>query len=357
MRVLQVIPDIGVANGVMSVILNYAKAMPPDITFDVAYFAEKPQTRQAEVEALGGKVYRLDAPCPQDLCNGKMGRFFAEHAGAWEALHIHCPHFAVFIAPAAKRAGIHKIAVHCHTTAYSLSGNGRRNRLLSLYAKYMVPTRFACSNAAGKMWYGNRPFRVLNNAIDCAAYAYSPEVRQAVRVREQATDAFVVGHIGQATVKQKNHPFLFSVFAQIAAQRPGAQLWLIGAQPTPELIALAEKLQITKQIRYFGQRRDVPELLQGSDVFVFPSFSEGLPVSVVEAQAAGLPVVLSDAVTREVACTPLVKTLSLHQSPEEWAGAALQPQPPRQSPTAALIAGGWNIKEAAIELAQIYRSE
>ena len=96
------------------------------------------------------------------------------------------------------------------------------------------------------------------------------------------------------------------MFAQIAAQRPGAQLWLIGAQPTPELIALAEKLQITKQIRYFGQRRDVPELLQGSDVFVFPSFSEGLPVSVVEAQAAGLPVVLSDAVTREVACTPLV---------------------------------------------------
>ena len=171
MRVFHVIPDIGVAHGVMSVILNYAKAMPPDITFDVAYFAEKPQTRQAEVEALGGKVYRLDAPCPQDLCNGKMGRFFAEHAGAWEALHIHCPHFAVFIAPAAKRAGIHKVAVHCHTTAYSLSGNGRRNRLLSLYAKYMVPTRFACSNAAGKMWYGNRPFRVLNNAIDCAAYA------------------------------------------------------------------------------------------------------------------------------------------------------------------------------------------
>lgn len=75
MRVLQVIPDIGVANGVMSVILNYAKAMPPDITFDVAYFAEKPQTRQAEVEALGGKVYRLDAPCPQDLCNGKWDVF------------------------------------------------------------------------------------------------------------------------------------------------------------------------------------------------------------------------------------------------------------------------------------------
>ncbi len=355
MRVLQVIPDIGVANGVMSVILNYAKAMPPDITFDVAYFAEKPQTRQAEIEALGGKVYRLDAPRPQDLCGGKMGHFFAEHTGAWEALHIHCPHFAVFIAPAAKRAGIHKIAVHCHTTAYSLAGNGRRNQLLSLYAKYLVPTRFACSDAAGKMWYGKRSFRVLNNAIDCAAYAYSPEVRQTVRGREQAADAFAVGHIGQATVKQKNHPFLFTVFAQIAVRKPGAQLWLIGARPTPELNALAEKLQITKQIRYFGQRRDVPELLQGCDVFVFPSFSEGLPVSVVEAQAAGLPVVLSDAVTREVACTPLVQTLSLQQSAEEWAAAALQPQPTRKSPTAALIAGGWDIQDCTAYLEKIYR--
>ena len=118
---------------------------------------------------------------------------------------------------------------------------------------------------------------------------------------------------------------------------------------------MAEKLQITKQIRYFGQRRDVPELLQGCDVFVFPSFSEGLPVSVVEAQAAGLPVLLSDAVTREVACTPLVKTLSLHQSPEEWAEAALQLQPPRQSPTAALIAGGWNIRDCAVQLEKIYK--
>ncbi len=357
MRVLQVIPDIGVANGVMSVILNYAKAMPPDITFDVAYFAEKSQTRQTEIEALGGKVYRLNAPLPRDLFSGKMGCFFAEHDGEWEALHIHCPHYAVFIVPAAKRAGIAKIAVHCHTTAYSLSGNSQRNRLLSLYAKYLAPTRFACSNAAGKMWYGKRPFRVLNNAIDCAAYAYSAQVRQTVRAREQAADAFVVGHIGQATVKQKNHLFLFSVFAQIAAQQPGAQLWLIGAQPTPELNALAEELQITKKIRYFGQRRDVPDLLQGCDVFVFPSFSEGLPVSVVEAQAAGLPVVLSEAVTREVACTPLVQTLSLQQSAEEWAEAALQPQPPRQSPTAELIAGGWDIKEAAMELAQFYRSE
>lgn len=357
MRVLQVIPDIGVANGVMSVILNYAKAMPPDITFDVAYFAEKPQTRQAEVEALGGKVYRLDAPCPQDLCNGKMGRFFAEHAGAWEALHIHCPHFAVFIAPAAKRAGIHKIAVHCHTTAYSLAGNSRRNRLLSLYAKYMVPTRFACSRASGQLWYGQKPFTELRNAVDCRALQFDPVVREHMRWQLHLDDAFVVGHIGKTDIPQKNHEFLFSVFAEIHKLRSNAKLLLIGAVPTDRLTSLAKELNIVDSVLFLGPQSQISAYLQAMDLFVFPSISEGLPMSVVEAQAAGLPVLLSDAVTREVACTPLVKTLSLHQSPEEWAGAALQPLPPRQSPTAALIAGGWNIKEAAIELAQIYRSE
>lgn len=357
MRVLQVIPDIGVANGVMSVILNYAKAMPSDIVFDVAFFVDKPNTRKAEIEALGGEVFRLPAPQAKGLLVNQMRSFFAAHPGHWQAIHIHCPHYAIFIAPAAKKAGLKRIAVHCHTTTFSLAGNVFRNRLLSIYAKYFVPKRFACSEGAGKMWYGRRSFVVLKNAIDCRTYAYSADVREQVRAQEKAVDAFVVGHIGQSTVTQKNHPFLFSVFARIVAEKPNAQLWLIGAVPTAQLSALAQKLNITEHIRFFGQRRDVPRLLQGCDVFVFPSTSEGLPVSVVEAQAAGLPVVLSDAVTREVACTPLVQTLSLQQSPAEWAVAACKALPKRESPTRALFAGGWDINDTVQQLVQYYRSE
>lgn len=109
MRILHMIPDIGISNGVMSVILNYAKAMPDDIKFDVIYFAEKDKTRKADIEALGGRVYKTDVPSPKSLLSGKMSAFFRQHKGEWQALHIHCPHFAVFIAPFAKAAGIKKL--------------------------------------------------------------------------------------------------------------------------------------------------------------------------------------------------------------------------------------------------------
>ena len=150
MRILHMVPDIGISNGIMSVILNYFKAMPDDIKFDVLYFAEKDKTRKADIEALGGRVFKVDHPSMNDLLSGKMNSFFDEHPGEWNAVHIHCPHFAVFIAPYAKKHGVDKIAVHCHSRCYSLKANQIRNRIFSLYAKYFVKTKFACSSAAGR---------------------------------------------------------------------------------------------------------------------------------------------------------------------------------------------------------------
>ena len=332
MRVLQVIPDMSISNGAMSMIMNYQRAMSADVQFDYLYFLDTQADRRAEIEALGGHAYKMDFPKPKDvLPTKKMRAFFLEHKGTWQAMHIHGPHFAVFVAPVAKMAGLRNIVVHSHTTVYTLIGSAFANRLLSQYAKYCIPKKLACSRDSGQLWYGQKPFTELRNAVDCQALQFDPAVREHMRWQLHLDDAFVVGHIGKTDIPQKNHEFLFSVFAEIHKLRSNAKLLLIGAVPTDRLTALAKEL------------------------FVFPSISEGLPMSVVEAQAAGLPVLLSDAVTREVACTSLVKILSLHQSPEEWAGAALQPLPPRQSPTAALIAGGWNIRDCAIQLEKIYK--
>ncbi|MCM1286180.1 MAG: glycosyltransferase [Acetobacter sp.] len=355
MRVLHMIPDISVSNGVMSVILNYAKAMPSEIKFDVVYFAEKEKTRQADIEALGGKVYKVNPPSPKDLLTGKMNGFFSKHMNEWDALHIHCPHFAVFIAPYAKRAGIKNIFVHCHTTEFSLQGNGRRNQLLSLYAKYFIKDKFACSNEAGRLWYGNKAFKIINNAVDCDKFIYDDAVRHDVRKQMDLENSFVVGHIGKTDIPQKNHPFIFKVFAEIKKKNSNSKLVLIGAEETVQTSELCKTLNIKDSVMYLGMRDDINQLLQACDVFLFPSISEGLPVSVIEAQAAGLSVVMSDAVTKEVCVTDLVKIKSLADNEEEWCKACLDASETARRDTSEILSQkGWNIYQNAEILVDFY---
>ncbi len=355
MRILHMIPDIGISNGVMSVILNYAKAMPDDIKFDVVYFAHKDKTRQQDIEALGGRVYKIDAPSPKDLLTGKMNSFFDRHQNEWSALHIHCPHFAVFIAPYAKKAGIHKICVHCHTTEYSLSGNGRRNQLLSLYAKYFINDKFACSKQSGRLWYGNKKFTVLNNAVSCEELKYNKDIRCNVRSAKGLENAFVIGHIGKTDIKQKNHPFILKIFKKIKSQKENARLLLIGAEETEELKKLCTELGIDESVSFLGMRSDIPALLQACDVFLFPSTSEGLPLSVIEAQASGLPVIMSDVITQELIATDLVSMVSLNDSEDVWAQRAIAvSQNKRKNTLDDMIKNGWDIFSCGKRLAEYY---
>lgn len=356
MRVLNMIPDISVSNGVMSVILNYAKAMPKDIKFDVVYFVEKEKTRQADIEALGGRVYKVDPPSPKDLLTGKMNAFFAEHKNEWDALHIHCPHFSVFIAPYARKAGIKNIFVHCHTTEFSLQGNGKRNQLLSLYAKYFIKDKFACSAQSGKLWYGSKKFKIINNAVDCEKFVYNASVRNDIRKQMGLENSLVVGHIGKTDISQKNHPFIFKVFAEIKKQNSNARLMLIGAEETVQTAELCQTLNIHDSVMYMGMRDDISRLLQACDVFLFPSISEGLPVSVIEAQAASLGVVMSDTITKEVCVTDLVAIKSLtDDSKAEWCRACLEASETKRKDTSKILSdNGWDIHQNAEILADFY---
>lgn len=356
MRVLHMIPDIGISNGIMSVILNYAKAMPDDIKFDVVYFAHTPQTKQADIEALGGRVFRINPPSPKTALKGEMDKFFKAHKGEWEALHINAPHFAVFIAPAAKRAGIKKICCHCHSTLFSLKPeNLKRNELLNKPTKYLVDKKFACSKAAGDYWYG-KDYTVLNNAIDCEKYRFNQNVRNKVRENLGLTNELVIAHIGRTDVAQKNHPFLLKVFGEIHKAESNAKLMLIGAAPTEETDKLCTEYEIADSVMFLGLRRDVNELLQGADVFVFPSTDEGLPVSVIEAQASGLPVLMSDSVTDEVLVTNEAVAFSLNETPDTWADRIMELSGlPRKDNFEIMKSAGWDIFDCADQLVKYYR--
>ena len=358
MRVLHMIPDIGIANGVMSVILNYFKAMPDDIKFDVCYFAEKEETRQADIEKLGGRVFEIPAPSPKGLLRRDMCTFFAQHKGEWEALHIHAPHFAVFMAPQAKAAGIKKICCHCHSTWYSLEkSNEIRNKLLALPVKILTDTQFACGEEAGEFWF-KKDFFVLRNAVDCSLYRYDEQKRTQTREQLGICDKFVIGNLGRVYPPQKNHPFILKVFSEIRKLRKNSVLMLVGADIDGNLLGIMNKYSIPREsVNFLGNRKDVPYLLSAMDVFLFPSLKEGLPVSVVEAQASGLPVLMSNRVTDEVVVTDNVFSMALDETAENWAQKAIEMGDVfRKDNFLIMKNSGWDIYSCAEKLAYYYKT-
>ena len=130
---------------------------------------------------------------------------------------------------------------------------------------------------------------------------------------------------------------------------------MAGAEETDELKELAEGLGISESAHFLGRRSDIPKLLSAMDVFIFPSFREGLPVSVVEAQAAGLPVLMSDTVTDEVCITDHIKRLSIDADPASWAKEVeTMPGDLRAAAAEKIRECGWDIADRAKTLIEFY---
>lgn len=355
MRVLHFVPDIGVSNGIISVVLNYAKAMPSDIKFDVIYLMDNPKDRSSEVKALGGNVYKLGNG-PIDVLKLKFYGFFKLHKGEWDVLHIHIPYFSAFVVPAAKMAGIKKICCHCHSTLFSLNPrNLIINKVLNIPTNFIVHKKFACGKEAGDYWY-KKNYTVLKNAVDCLDFRFDKSVREMVRHRMELSGELVIGHIGRTDIAQKNHKFLFEIFSCVKSSVPKSKLMLIGGEKNDKLLEICKELGIENDVLFLGSRNDVSELLQAVDVFAFPSTNEGLPVSVVEAQAAGLPVIMSDAVTQEVIITEGVLRLPLSLPAEKWANEIITSSKIKREDTYRLmVKSGWDIHDNANKLIDFYR--
>lgn len=116
------------------------------------------------------------------------------------------------------------------------------------------------------------------------------------------------------------------------------------------------ELDLSDAVRFLGIRQDVPDLLQAMDVFVLPSYYEGLPVVGVEAQAAGLPCFFSDAITAETKITDLVSFINLSQTPANWAQKIVccANDFPRTNMHQEIEKSGFDIQNAAKELEKLY---
>ena len=188
--------------------------------------------------------------------------------------------------------------------------------------------------------------------MDVEKFRYNEATRRQYRQQLGIENKLVVGHVGRFH-EAKNHSFLLESFARLQERKPDSVLLLVGdGELRGEIERKIAELGIGASVILTGNRSDVAELMQAMDLLAFPSKWEGLPVTVVEAQAAGLPCLISDKITHDVDLSPLVRRLPI-DSPEVWARATAEPAA-RQDVRKNIAAAGFDIGESVQRLSGLY---
>ena len=258
---------------------------------------------------------------------------------------------------AAKLGGCKKRIAHSHNTRCD---QVRADKILRplFYATYT--DALACGEDAGKWLYKNRPFTVLKNGRDVDRFKFDDAKRQTMRKQLEIGENLAVGHVG-GFVPQKNHGFLLQIYKSLAEKDPTVKLFMIGDGTLhQEIKDKAEELGLMKNLVFTGNIDNVPDYLNAMDVMVLPSLFEGLPLVAIEWQINGLPVIMSDTITKECIFTHNVKQMPLQDSADKWADEiyALVKKENRKQQSKdgikAVTEAGYNIKDSARELKKIY---
>lgn len=357
LRVLQVVTNMD-RGGLETMLMNYYRQIDRTrVQFDFLTHRESKAAYDDEIRALGGNIYHVPRLVPWSRSYKRaLDSFFAAHP-EYAIVHVHQDCLSAVALQAAKKRGVPVRIGHSHTA----NQNRDMKYPIKLFYKRFIPryatALMACSRKAGEWMFGGAPFSVLPNAIDAASYRFDPETR--VRVRAALSlqpQTLTVGHVGRLA-PEKNHTFLLDIFAELLKLRPDARLLLVGEGTLEgDIRRKAETLGIADKIVFTGVRSDVNELLQAMDVFVLPSHYEGLPVTIVEAQAAGLPCLISDNISSECILTgDLVDRLPLSGGAVVWAEKLLEKcGAPRTDRRAEIAEHGFDIVTEAKKLQEFY---
>lgn len=321
LRVLNILTVRFAANGIAAFTMNYERFMATDaVCVDFVAPNEPSEQTRAEIESRGGRIFvlpqRNSNPVSYMRALGAIVR-----AGGYDVVHAHGNSATLYVdLAAAMRGGAHVRIAHSHNTRCKQRLADKLLRPL-FYQSYTHA--LACSQAAGEWLFPNRPFTVVQNAVDTAAYTFSPQTRERVRGELALGDAPVICHVGSFN-RQKNHAFLLAAFAKLLNRMPNARLLLVGsgallAQTRQE----AQSLGLTEQTLFLGNVESAAPYLMAADVFVLPSYYEGLPFTLIEAQCAGLPCCVSDRVVTDAFFTGCVQALSIDgpDAADGWAEA------------------------------------
>ncbi len=323
-RVLQYIGSLQFGGSQSFIMEVYRKIDRSQVQFDFITFPGETTGNYDEIISLGGKVFE----CPQYSAGTHRAfcrwwdTFFREHA-EYKILHGHIRSCGSVYIPIAKRHGV-KTIIHSHSTS---NGSGLSSVVKAIYQyplRYMADYLFSCSDIAGKWLYGERAtkksnYRIIPNCVDLDYFAYSEDTRSAVRKEWSiGENDFVIGHIGRFH-ESKNHGYILEIFRELLKIHPNSKMLLVGNGVEEGLRQLGAEKEVLERMVCTGAQARPGKFYQAMDVFLFPSVWEGLPMSVVEAQAAGLPCEISDTITTNVMLTSLVTQHSIQEPAKYWA--------------------------------------
>ncbi|MEI2436130.1 glycosyltransferase family 1 protein [Priestia megaterium] len=328
-RVLHVLGGMG-RGGAETMAMNiYRNIDRSKVQFDFVVHTDSECDYDKEILELGGIIHRMPRyKGTNHLAYKKAWNQFFQHNSDYTVIHGHMRSTASIYLGIAKKYGLITIA-HSHNTSSGSGLSAFVKNSFQFRIRFIADYLFACSLSAGKWLFGEgacakNNFILLKNAIDTKKFQYNEYTRMAKRDELEITNKFVIGHVGRFH-EQKNHTFIIDIFKGIKQKKSNAVLLLIGdGELKKEIEKKVQDLGLTDSVIFTGIRSDIPELLQSMDLFLFPSLHEGLPVTLIETQASGLPSLVADTVTQEVRLTSKIKYIPLDSHIDNWISEALK---------------------------------
>ena len=325
-RVLHILHSMN-RGGAENAIMNYYRNIDRSkVQFD--FLLTKPNKCQFEDEilSLGGRVFRVPPITllnPYPYLKG-VTRFFKDHP-EYRIVHSHTSSKSFFPLLLARKAKIPVRIAHSHNTKSEKGVRGGIRNLLKIPLRKVATDFCACGKEAAKWLYGEKAInegkvRLVPNVIEASSFEYMPDIRKRIRTEMGISDTTIVLGCTARFSNQKNHLFLISLFNVFHQMKYDSKLLLLGdGELRHEMEEMVDYLGIHESVIFAGVVPNVSDFEQAMDFFLLPSFNEGIPLSMIEAQISGLFCFASEGVPRETDKTGLVHFLSLDKGPNYWA--------------------------------------
>ncbi len=338
-RILHIVAGMEIGGGIETWLMNVLRNIDrTQFPMDFLCISGIKGRYASEIESYGSEVILLsykNKKNPFDLLKFSIRVIKMLRKNKYSIVHIHVQHSSGFYLLLAYLAGIPIRIVHSHSSRERHISTLRRKlfrKLMNIMIRLFATSGIAVSDLSARDLFGEtykreKRWKIIYYGIDASAYLnLSEQVR--INIRKEfgiPDDFFVIGHVGRFTW-EKNHKFIVTIAKEAIERQPKIRFLLVGDGPLRAPIErLIKDMGLSNYFIFTGTRDDVPDLLRAIDIFLFPSFFEGLPVAVIEAQLSILRCLVSDCVPNEIEFIPDALTfMSINKGPAVWAGEALK---------------------------------